>query len=199
MIKTEFMNLYEELSALTKESEEGISIDLPTIDKAIQDHFGADTPGDRCIYITPNGKFINLFPELDVHEELATWLNMHNLIEIPTCEDAAIYLDEFADINGTGNFFADFLKYIQCRNDNNLCYIVLPVERPTFYQYECLEKWLNEAVFNKARKPALVEITCLDLDMHSYSSREYTSEDLIRRIKRCYSSGRLYENLPKNK
>lgn len=191
MIKTEFMKLYEELNALT---EEDTPLDLPKIDRAIQDHFGADTPGDKCIFIAPNGKFINLFPEIDEHEALAEWLKMHKFINVPDDKDAGRYLDELAEVDGTGNFFADFLKYIQCRNDNDLCYIVLPVARPTFDQYECLEKWLNKAVFSKTRKPSQIEITCLDLDMHSYNSKEYAAEDLIKRIKRCYSSGRLYED-----
>jgi hypothetical protein len=190
MIKTEFMALYEELSHL---NEGATPLDVFALDHAIQGHFGADTPGDKCIYVAPNGKFINLFPELDEHEALAEWLKKHKLIEIPDEAEASIYLDELAEIDGTGNFFADFLKYIQCRNDNDLCYIVLPAARPTFDQYECLEKWLNEAVFSKNRKPTRIEITCLDLDMHSYNSKDYTSEDLIKRIKRCYSSGRLYE------
>jgi hypothetical protein len=192
MIKTEFMSLYEELSALT---EEATTLDLQNIAKAIQDHFGGDTPGDKCIYIAPSGKFINLYPEIEEHDALADWLKTHELISVPEGKKASTYLDEIAENNGTGNFFADLLKYIQCRNDDNLCYLVLPVTCPTFDQYECLTNWLNESVFGKTRKPHQIEITCLDRDMRSYIIKDCTSEYLISRIKRCYGSGKLFEDL----
>ena len=155
---SDFLRLYEQLDKLTEESNKNTdTLDIAGLDLAIQNHFGSDIPGEQCIYIAANGKFINLYPELAEHEELAAWLVDQSLVWLPIDKTASSYLDELAE-EYTENFFADFLNYIQCRNHEDLCYVVLPEKRPTFDQYEKLEQWLNDRVFTN-KKCSQIEIT----------------------------------------
>ena len=191
---SDFLRLYEQLDKLTEEDSKNTgALDLVSIDSAIQAHFGSDVPGEQCIYIAATGNFINLYPQLSEHEELATWLVEQSLVKLPDGKTASSYLDELAK-DYTENFFADFLNYIQCRNHENLCYVILPEKRPTFDQYEKLEQWFNERVFTN-KKCRQIEIICIDRDSKNYRTDMHSAEDLIKRIKRCYASGRLYEKL----
>ena len=56
---SDFLRLYEQLDKLMEENNENTdTLDIAGIDLAIQNHFSSDIPGEQCIYIAANGKFI---------------------------------------------------------------------------------------------------------------------------------------------
>ena len=59
-------------------------------------------------------------------------------------------------------------------------------------QYRTLEEWMNWG-YSEKEKTVLVFVGDEE-DNHTYSFSEYFPEDVIKRIKRYYSSGTLYEN-----
>ena len=70
-------------------------------------------------------------------------------------------------------------------------YCVLP-NHMTSSQYRGLEKWL-EWGYDTNKKEVLILVGGYE-DSHTYSFKDYLPEDIIKRIKRYYSSGRLYES-----
>lgn len=148
---------------------------LDKIDRFIQNSFGQETPGNGCIFIAPNGKFINIYPKLVDHEDLAEWLNENGYDSVPV----------------EAEWFVDTLGYTRCRNSRSQCYIELPIVAITRHQLYSLEEWLvNKVVTNQ------IEIEAPNGQWHKYDLKEYFPEDIIKVIKRFYSSGTLYEDLP---
>jgi RimJ/RimL family protein N-acetyltransferase len=168
MIKTEFMELYEGLSEINSDSTS-----IEAMDKAIQEYFGQDKPGDGCIFIATNGKFINIYPELDDHESLAYWLQEQG----------------FSDVDEEAEWFVEAFGYVRCRNSLSQCFIELPIKNITRYQLYSLEEWLE----TKVSTPTL-DIEAPNGEWKNYDLDEYFPEDIIKLIKRCYASGRLYES-----
>lgn len=144
------------------------------IHEAILKRWGRISPGDGCIFITPEGTFINLFPVLLDHEDLCVWVEKNGLGEVPS--DATWFVKE--------------LNYVKCRNSRTLCYAELPAEI-TKKQLNALETWLEEKV--QADKIEHIDIGTLENEYKTYDLNIYFPEDVIKRIKRFYSSGRLYE------
>ena len=70
-------------------------------------------------------------------------------------------------------------------------YCVLP-NHMTSSQYRSLEKWLEWGV-NNGKEQVLVFVSAYE-DSQTYYFDETFPEDIIKKIKRYYSSGRLYEN-----
>ena len=148
---------------------------IEAMDKAIQEHFGQDKPGDGCVFIAPNGKFLNIYPELDDHESLAYWLQEQGFEEEEVTEEAEWFVEAFS--------------YVRCRNSLSQCFIELPIKTITKYQLYSLEEWLE----TKVNTPTL-DIEAPNGEWKNYDLDEYFPEDIIRLIKRCYASGRLYES-----
>lgn len=155
--------------------QESFDSRLNKIDTYIQNSFGQESPGNGCIFIAPNGKFINIYPKLVDHEDLAEWLNEKGFDSVP--------LD--------AEWFVDTLGYVRCRNSRNQCYIELPIVAITRHQLYALEEWLIDMVVSNQ-----IEIEAPNGQWHTYDLKEYFSEDIIKIIKRFYSSGNLYEDLP---
>lgn len=145
------------------------------IDNIIVKHWGQDTPGEDCIFIHPTGKFINIYPELNDHEDLCYWFEENGLGDNP--EYPAWFVDEF--------------NYIRCRNNLHQCYIELP-KIITRSQTYALEEWLETKVTTD-----YIDIEAPNGEQNKYNLDEYFPEDIIKSIKRFYSSGRLYENKSK--
>ena len=151
------------------------SIDKKLVDKLIQNKFGGSTPGDGCIFISTNGKFINIYPELEVHEELCHWL-----------EDQGIDQDEIVE---DAEWITDTFNYIRCRSSLHMCFAALPTTRLTPEQYKSLELWMYEKVSTQT-----IQIY-IGSESHTYDTDDYFPEDIIELIKRFYSSGILYETV----
>lgn len=144
------------------------------IHEAILKRWGKNYPGDGCIFITPEGSFINLFPALLDHEDLCAWVEKNGFSEIP--DDASWFVKE--------------LSYVKCRNSRTLCYAEIPSEI-TRKQLNALETWLEEKVH--ADNVEHIDIGTLKNECKTYDLNIYFPEDIIKRVKRFYSSGRLYE------
>lgn len=148
-------------------------LDLKQMDDAILSEWGANTPNDGCIFIHPSGTFINIYPKLDDHEDLCYWLEEEGFGDNP--EDPAWFVDEF--------------KYIRCRNNLHLCFIELPTE-VTRQQVRSLEEWMETKVSTD-----FLDIEAPNGEWKHYNLDEYFPEDLIKIIRRFYSSGKLYEDI----
>lgn len=150
------------------------NLNITKMDQLIQEYFGKDYPGEGCIFIAPNGKFINIYPELDDHEDLCYWLEEKGFENI--VEDAEWFVDEF--------------QYIRCRNSPHLCFVELPLKSVTPSQLYALEEWLENRVSCDN-----IQIHILNGEWKKYNLDEYFPEDIIKIIKRFYSSGKLYESV----
>lgn len=148
-------------------------LDIKQMNEYILKEFGSVIPGDGCIFIAPEGTFINIYPKLDDHEDLCYWLEEHGFKDTP--DDAEWFVDEF--------------KYIRCRNSPHMCFIHLP-EEVTTKQLNSLEEWLETKVFYGA-----IQIAVPDGKWRKYDLKKYFPEDIIKIIRRYYSSGTLYEKL----
>lgn len=158
------------------------SIDKQSIDKLIQEEFGSTNPGEGCIFISPNGKFINIYPQLDDHEDLCYWLE-------DELEDQGIDENEIVE---DAEWITDTFDYIRCRNSLHLCFAALPENGLTQDQYRSLELWMEEKVSTQT-----IQIY-IGSKSHEYDTDEYFPEDIIKLIKRFYSSGILYESVDPN-
>ena len=149
--------------------------EIKQMDEAIQREFAADNPGEGCIFIAPNGKFINTYPKLDDHEDLCVWLEEQGFGENP--KEAEWIVETF--------------DYVRCRNNpHNLCYIELPIKQITRKQVYSLEEWLETKVRHDG-----INVELPNGAWKRYSLIEYEPKDIIKRITRYYSSGNLYETL----
>ena len=154
--------------------EESFNADnIKQMDKIIQYHWASETPGEGCIFIAPNGKFINIYPELDDHEDLCYWLEENGYRDNP--EDGEWFVSEFG--------------YVRCRNSMHLCFIEVP-QKMTREQYSSLEQWLEEKVSSDE-----LDIEAWSGEWKTYNLNNYFPEDIIKIIKRSYASGKLYEKL----
>lgn len=165
------------------ESSESLTVGHKSLDKsmiqamneAIITEFGASYPGEGCICIAPDGTFINVYPKLADHEDLCTWL-----IE-----------QGFDGVVSEAEWLVDTLDYVRCRNNPaSLCYIELPLKTITRSQLYSLEEWLEDKVSHDH-----ISIELPDGIWKRFSLEEYFPEDIIKKIKRYYASGKLYEKL----
>ena len=157
-------------------TEESFDVDeIKQMDEIIQSRWAFDIPGEGCIFIAPNGKFINIYPKLDDHEDLCYWLEELDDYNFNTPEDAEWFVIEFG--------------YVRCRNSMHLCFIELP-QKMTREQYYSLEQWLEEKVSSDK-----IDIEAWSGEWKTYHLDNYFPEDIIKIIKRSYASGKLYEKL----
>ena len=159
--------LFEDLTANMEESER------QSIHELVLKKWGSDTPGKGCVFITPEGKFINLYPFLLDHNRLCDWVNRAG----------------YGPIDWDAIWFTDELGYIRCRNDTMMCYITLPANITSKQTY-AIQDWLEQEI-----KLKHIDINAPDDIFKTYNLDEYFPEDLIKIIKRFYSSGKLYENI----
>jgi hypothetical protein len=142
------------------------------VHQALLNVWGSSTPGNGCIFITPEGTYLNLFPKIFSHDKLCDWVDREGYG--PTTKQAS--------------WFSDNLGYVRCRNNHNLCLIDLPATC-TAAQLEAIQKWIETKVAD-----IKLDVGTTDGQYKTYDLQELLPEDIIKRIKRYYSSGKLYEN-----
>lgn len=161
------------------------SVDSSNIDDAIKKAFGSDSPSTGCSFIARDGKFINIYPKLDVHEDLCYWVTDNLGVEIK-------YPDEEYFINAFG--------YIRLRSDPNMMIIELPEFAPSNSQWYSLQDWLDYCQ-EKYRRRVTLDISVYgsftEVNVQYDFGTEYFSEDIIKVLKRYYSSGKLYASTNK--
>lgn len=144
-------------------------------EQLIRDSFESKNPGQGCIYITKEGTFINLYPEIDSHEDLCYWLEDEFDFELP-------YEDEEWAIRQFG--------WVRCREtpiDVNV--IELPKEI-TQEQISAIDNWLNNVVSYNELEIGIVD----NNQIQRYNLEEYSPNDILNRIKGFYSTGELVEH-----
>ena len=145
--------------------------DVTKIDNSILNYFGDNVPGEGCVFIHPNGTFINIYPQLDDHEDLCYWLEEKGFENI--VDDAEWFVDEF--------------YYIRCRNSLHLTFVQLPIS-VTPAQLRSLDEWMENKVSS-----SYLQVEVPTGKWRKYNLDEYFPEDIIKLIKRYFSSGTLYE------
>lgn len=152
--------------------KEEFESDINKVDNIILNHWGQNNPGEGCVFIHPSGKFINIYPTLDDHEDLCYWLEENYNIATP----------------GDAEWFVQEFDYVRCRSSIGLTFIELP-EKITSKQLYSLQTWMEEKVSSDK-----LEIET-ERGWKTYNLDDYFPEDLIKIIRRYYASGRLYENI----
>ena len=143
---------------------------------AIVEEFGSANPGYGCSFIDANGRFINIYPKLDTHEDLCEYVQDTYDIELPY-QDEAYFIKEYG--------------WVRLRSDPNMCIIELPpkINNPQWY---ALEDWL-EFVEDRCPNGCEIHVGSLYGSYNSYAlGTEYFAEDIIKVCKRYYSSGNLF-------
>lgn len=141
--------------------------------------FGSNRPGDGCSFITEDGTFINIYPEIDVHEDLCWWIEDNFDIKLEY-EDEEYFIREFG--------------WVRLRVCPTMMIIELPHTRPTNAQWAALEEWL-EYIEYSGKKFRLYLNVCddyKDTDVEYAFGSEYFTEAIIKILKRYYTSGKLY-------
>jgi hypothetical protein len=178
------------------------TIDWGRLDLEVRKKFGSLEPGDGASYITPDGTFINEFGL--VHADLSRWAAQRGLIQVPeellddaNWEEYLDFLHTLANDSQEGFVFVgEPLYYMRCNNNKYQSYVILPdvLNRAQIYS---LELWF-EHLYNlpNSIRPAYIELCSYDGHRSTeYDLEDYTPEELIKRVKRYYSSGKLYEDL----
>lgn len=166
------------------------SINKQEIIKAVKEKFDAQNyPVEGPTYILPDGSFLdiagtfdpkNSFEDFPCHAEVEGFL-----LDIGLS-------NQVVDVSGSPTL--ESLGAIRCNDlaDNN--FIQLSNIRPTSDQYESLENWIYE---NATHRSELIVATPEFIQYKKYDPEDV--EYIIKRIKRYYTSGNLYENMIENK
>ena len=146
---------------------------------AILDEFGSPNPGTGCTFIADDGTFVNIYPQIDTHEDLCNWVEDNFDVEFE-------YKDE--------EYFVEGYGWIRLRKDPSMGIIELPNERPNNQQWYSLEDWLDfvEESLNGRELPMYINI--LGTNIYSVEvqfGKQMFAEDLLNMLKRYYTSGKL--------
>lgn len=147
-------------------------------------------PPEGPSYITRQGKFLDIvgladdmgddYPEdFPSHGAIQTIMMFDGVAEKPgQFDDGSPILRE-----------EGFIRLNNIEEDNN--YIELSKVKPTAEQYDALLIWLDD---NERSYPDINVCTEQFKDFVSYRYSDYTTDEIIDKIKRYYSSGNLYES-----
>lgn len=148
-----------------------------TVLDAIVSTFSASNPGPGCSFIDSTGKFINIYPKLDVHEDLCEWVKDNLSVKLP-------YVDD--------EYFVREFGWVRLRSDPSMCIVEMPAKNPANSVWYALEDWF---LFVEERNPnTVVNIEVCDSKKAPISltlGTEYFGEDVVKILKRYYSSGTL--------
>ena len=140
----------------------------------LEDHilevFGSNNPGYGCSFIARSGKFVNIYPKLDVHEDLCEWVEDNLGIDIPD-PDAATFIRKFG--------------WIRLRSDPSDAVVEVPASGITSAQYYALEDWLLFCEDRYGQRD--VEIS-IETDDWIRSTSGNFSEDFAEDILKCIKS-----------
>ena len=146
--------------------------------QAVVDHFGTLSELDIYngpTYILPDGSFLDLRNQPH-HSVVERWLI-----------DNGLSNEEYIETAGSQTLYD--LGCIRCDYLKN--YIALCSKQPTRNQYNSLLVWLDEL----SKTTRNVQVISPTDQAVTYWFNEYLTDDVVERIKRYYSSGRLYEKV----
>ena len=157
-------------------------IDEKSIIKILKDYIDISRkPKLGSVFLTKDGTFINLGEnEDDSHGDIISYLENEDIFLF---DDHWQFSENFGYIRMNSGTTTDFNAYIEFLED-----------KPTSEQYDGIENWLYY-VLNSGVKE--VEINVPNNKSIRYSLVDYLPEDIIKKVKRYYGSGNLYES--KNK
>lgn len=163
------------------ESKEDNNIE--NIKKYIKNNFNISTYTiGGPFYILSNGSYLNL-GKSGSHLGLDDELYQNGIIEQDPFDYSYLY---------PNTIMVDLFNAIRCSDGENLGdgeygnpYIQLPKNLPTNAQFESLDDWIYSLGYNNK----------LFVDGVKYNLSEVSSEYIIKKIKRYYASGYLYESL----
>lgn len=154
------------------------------LESEILAEFGGFKPNPGCIFVSKDGTFVNIYPKLDTHEDLCEWVEDNLNIEIK-------YPDE--------EYFINLFNWIRLRFDPSMTIIELPANNPTGAQWASLEEWLLYVEDAIANREITLYLTVYNdpqnCDVEYRFGKNYFAEDIIKLLKRYYSSGRLYASI----
>ena len=150
---------------------------------AVENHF--QSYYGNAGYILPNGTIIACFSEDENEFELSNHANIEDYLNsIGLSDKHGGFTDGSPTMRKLGA-----IRINNEEQENN--YIELPEIRPTTAALDSLEHWLDR----NSKQYSYIIVTGPDFkDEAKYNYDDYFSEDIIKRIKRFYSSGRLYES-----
>lgn len=143
-----------------------------------------DNPSNGPMYILPNGQFLDVqkIPACYIHQHLFAEFLFSNKVNFDS-------YNLMRSIEGRFNW----LRVNDGRSDDEFrCYISLNHDKLNSDQYFALLKWLDFI----SRQSDYVQVF-VDNDPKSYVKyyfKDYTSDEIIKKIKRYYTSNTLYES-----
>lgn len=168
------------LESLNESNDDNNNVE--NIKKYIKNNFNISTYAiGGPFYILSNGLYLNLGKN-GSHLGLDDELYQNEIIE----QDPFDYSYSYPN-----TIMVDLFNAIRCSDGENLGdgeysnpYIQLPKNLPTNAQINSLDDWINSLGYNNK----------LFVDGVEYNLSELSSEYIIKKIKRYYSSGKLYES-----
>ena len=138
--------------------------------------------------ITKDGYYVNI-PKGQLHIDILHLLMKDGLISQE--DEGPMEINRY-NLHNTDLFTN--MGYIRVNNDLwNYRYIQLPKNRPTDTQYETLALWLDLLIQNESARKAGLDVSVDGGPAKWYSYIEDT-DDVIKHIKRYYTTGKLVEN-----
>ena len=163
----------------------------------MEEHFGfSSTPSAKALYILPNGNFMNV--KNREHRSVEKWLRgqKYSIVNYEFEEDDK-YLTPEVELGCIRINLSD--KYYS--------FIVLNEHIPTSYQYQSI-LLLLDFIYSKGYKKISVvrdgffsadDTSKIDSIYREYSLNEYISDDILKKIKKYYATGRLEEKIDTQK
>lgn len=132
--------------------------------------FGSSTPGPGCTFIAETGEFVNIYPKLDVHEDLCEWVEDILGVTVPD-QDAAT--------------FVRALGWVRLRSDPYEAMVEIPHEGITAAQRSALFDWLLfcEERYNQRDVEISIETDDWKVSTSGNFSEDF-AEDIFKRIQR---------------
>ena len=153
-----------------------VDIDLSKeIEDLVLEEFGGYAPDTGCTFISPDGTFVNIYPQIRTHEDLCYWVEETLDIELDYCDE---------------EYFIREYDWIRLRQYALEAYVELPQQAYTD-QLHSLQEWLELCeVWGD------LEMTVSVCDSSNFIKfnfgKELFSEDVMKLIRRFYASGNLY-------
>ena len=175
------------------------NLDTNSIISLLSNTFGTtDEPQPTAMYLLPNGRFLFTSPlepsddcdyEIDEHRNIDDFLYHKDIIEDDRYleDDGSLFAENvlnFIRFNITDDYYGDY------------SYIQLNQKQPTSQQYDSLLKIFDCVINHKYKYISIIFDTQYGKQV-KLELNNYTSDELIKKIKRFYVSGILTEN--KNK
>lgn len=147
----------------------------------ILDTFGSPSPGTGCTFIAKDGTYVNIYPKLDVHEDLCEWVEDEFEIELDYCDE---------------EYFVREFGWIRLRSDPRMSIVELPSSVPTNDQWWALDDWLEWLEEKHAGQKVTLYLQVCDnhgdTDVpYDFGSNIFT-DGMMKMMKKYYSTGRLY-------